>query len=360
MDAMADSGALGGPRERGTLQRSEARTIAGWLLTVCALVAAIVVVGGITRLTRSGLSIVEWHPISGAIPPLTDVDWNDAFAKYRETPEYKLVNHGMSLAEFKGIYWWEFVHRLLGRLIGLAFALPYAWFALRGRLDRLLNLKLLGVLVLGGLQGAMGWYMVKSGLVDDPRVSHLRLTAHLSLAVAIFSATLWIALDLLRPAGSVPNAGTPPRRLATLVVALVFGMIVTGGLVAGIRAGYAYNTFPLMNGHLVPPEIVMIDPWYLNFVNNMATVQFDHRLLAWALMFTVPWLWWRTRGLAPNDPARSRSGWLLAALAAQVSLGIATLLAMVPVGLAATHQGGAIVVLAAALATRHAMSHRSA
>jgi len=310
--------------------------VAGWLLLCAALVFAIVVVGGVTRLTRSGLSIVEWQPLVGTLPPLNENDWQALFAKYRETPEFKLVNFDMTLEGFKRIFWWEYIHRVLGRLIGLVFLLPFLWFWLRGRLDKPLAWKLGAVFMLGAAQGALGWYMVKSGLVDDPRVSQFRLTAHLGLALAIFFAQLWIALDLLKPRA---------RGLAGLAAALpliVFFMALSGGMVAGLRAGSAYNTFPLMNGHVVPPEILMLDPWWKNFGYNMATVQFVHRGFFWLLAVLVPIAWWRYRAL----PAAHVLG---AAFVLQAALGIATLLLGVPVGLAAAHQGGAVLLLAAAL-----------
>ena len=334
------------------------RAVAYWLLACCALVFAMVVVGGVTRLTHSGLSITEWQPIVGTLPPLSQADWEVAFAKYRATPEYQQVNKGMALAEFKGIFWWEYFHRLLGRLIGVAFFVPYAWFALRRQIPAGYGAKLLGIFVLGGLQGALGWYMVKSGLVDDPRVSQFRLTAHLGLAFVIFAAMLWVGLSLAAPRRAALDA--PPqrgaRRFALAIVALVFVMVLTGGFVAGIRAGFAYNTFPLMNGAIVPPEIFMIEPWWKNFFWNMATVQFDHRLLAWALAFLVPALWWKLR-TTPGLPARARWGGdlLLALLAAQIALGIATLLLVVPLPLAAAHQAGAVLVFAAAINVAHAL-----
>ena len=312
------------------------KPIAAWLLLCAALVLAIVVVGGVTRLTRSGLSIVEWQPLMGAIPPLSEADWQALFAKYRETPEFKLVNFDMTLAGFKRIFWWEYVHRLLGRLIGLAFLIPFLWFWLRGRLDRPLAWKLGAVFMLGAAQGALGWYMVKSGLVEDPRVSQFRLTAHLGLALAIFSAQLWIALDLLKPRTRTLQG------LAGALPVIVFLMALSGGMVAGLRAGSAYNTFPLMNGPVVPPEIMMLDPWWLNFGYNMATVQFVHRGFFWLLALLVAIAWWRYRAL----PAAHALG---AAVVVQAALGISTLLLGVPVALAAAHQGGAVLVLAAAL-----------
>jgi cytochrome c oxidase assembly protein subunit 15 len=332
------------------------RAVAAWLLVCAALVAAMVVVGGITRLTHSGLSIVEWQPLVGTLPPLSEGDWQALFDKYRETPQYRVVNRGMSLDEFKGIFWWEYVHRLLGRAIGLAFVVPLAWFWWRGRIDRALGWKLVGVFALGGLQGAMGWYMVASGLVDEPRVSHLRLTAHLGLAFLILGALLWIALEcLFPPRRGAGGAAAEPARLAWVVAAVVFVQVLAGGLVAGLRAGKAYNTFPLMNGHLVPPETLMLEPWWLNFVNNMATVQLDHRLLAWLLLFLVPWLWLRVGRSGASLRAKRAASVFLGLVAAQFALGVATLLTAVPVALAAAHQGVATLVFAAALFTVHAL-----
>jgi heme a synthase len=315
--------------------------IAVWLLISAALVFAMVVVGGVTRLTHSGLSIVEWQPLIGAIPPLNEADWEALFAKYRETPEFRLVNHDMDLAGFKGIFWWEYIHRLLGRLIGLVYLLPFLWFLARGMVDRPLAWKLWGIFALGALQGAMGWYMVMSGLVEDPRVSHFRLTAHLGLALVIFAAQLWVALQILRP-GTAPGHN---GRFAAALAGIVFLMALSGGFVAGLRAGYAYNTFPLMNGHLIPPEILQLEPWWRNFFYNMATVQFVHRAFFWVLLVLVPLLWWKTRGTAASTAASA----LVAAFVLQAALGISTLLLGVPVTLGAAHQGGAVLLLAAAL-----------
>ena len=343
------------PIDAGGAPGARARTaVAAWLLVCCALVFAMVVVGGVTRLTRSGLSIVEWQPIVGTLPPLNEAQWVETFAKYQLTPEYRKVNQGMSLDAFKGIFWWEYFHRLLGRMIGVVFLLPLLWFWWRGRIDRPLALKLAGIFVLGGLQGAMGWYMVKSGLVDDPRVSHYRLTAHLAIAFAIYAAMLWTALGLLYP-GAAGALQPHLRRLSWVITATLAYMVVTGGFVAGIRAGFAYNTFPLMNGHWVPPEIFVLDPWYLNFFNNMATVQFDHRLGAWLLALLVPWLWWKARREALTPRARLAVILLLVMLALQIALGIATLLLLMPIPLAAAHQGGAVLLLGAALLVNHAL-----
>ncbi len=341
---------------RGEPKSRTPRQVAAWLLACCALVFAMVVVGGVTRLTHSGLSIVVWQPIIGAVPPLSDAQWDKTFAEYQLTPEYRKVNQGMSLAAFKSIFWWEYFHRLLGRMIGFVFLLPLLWFWLRGRIDRPLALKLAGIFVLGGLQGAMGWYMVKSGLVDDPRVSQYRLTAHLALALAIYAAMLWTALELLYPGAGKAGTRQPRlRRFSWIITATVAYMVLTGGFVAGTHAGLAYNTFPLMNGHWVPPEIFMLEPWPLNFFNNLATVQFDHRLGAWLLALLVPWFWLNARREALTPRARLTSHLLLGMLALQITLGISTLLLVVPVPLAAAHQAGAVLLLTIALLTNHAL-----
>jgi len=353
------SGAIGRSRPvAGERTRASARAIVAWLAACCLLVFAMVVVGGVTRLTHSGLSITEWQPIVGTIPPLSEADWNGAFAKYRQTPEFRDVNHAMTLHEFKGIFWWEYAHRLLGRFIGAAFLLPYLWFLARGRIPRPLRWPLAGIFALGALQGALGWFMVQSGLVGDPRVSQFRLTAHLALAIAIFGAMLWVALSLAYPARIDPRVAPGARslrRFAVGLAALVFAMVLSGGLVAGIRAGFAYNTFPLMHGHVVPPEILMLAPWWKNFFWNMATVQFDHRMLAWILAFAVPWFGWRVWRAAVPPRARGRAASLVAMLAVQIGLGIATLVNVVPLPLAALHQAGAVVVFGLALAAVHAL-----
>ena len=330
------------------------RSIALWLLACCALVFAMIVVGGVTRLTHSGLSIVEWQPLVGTLPPLNEAQWIEMFAKYKQTPEFHKVNFSMDLNSFKGIFWWEYFHRLLGRLIGAAFFLPYLFFLLRGRLRGNLAWKLFGIFVLGGLQGAMGWYMVKSGLIDDPRVSHYRLTAHLGLAFLIYAAMFWVALDLLSPA-STPRSVRWLSRFPLWLIVLVFIAAMTGGLVAGIRAGFAYNSFPLMNGAFVPPEILRLEPWYLNFFNNMATVQFNHRLMAWLLAVLVPWFWWIAVKADLTPRARLACHLLPGALALQIALGIAVLLLVVPVALAAAHQAGAVILFSAALFAAHAL-----
>ncbi|HST00727.1 MAG TPA: COX15/CtaA family protein [Usitatibacter sp.] len=329
------------------------RAVAAWLFACCALVAAMVVVGGVTRLTHSGLSIVEWQPVAGAIPPLDEADWQAEFAKYKTSPEYRQRNFDMALADFKGIFWWEFVHRLLGRTVGIVFLLPFLWFLWRGEVRGGLAWRLVAIFALGGLQGAVGWLMVKSGLVDDPRVSSLRLAAHLGIAFAIYAAILWTALGLAAP----PAGAAPPGlvRGARAFALLVFAMALTGALVAGIHAGYAYNTFPTMDGHWIPPEVLLIEPWWKNFVYNMATVQLDHRLLAYAIVACTAFLWWRVRGCLAPRASRLWADALATAVLLQMCAGIATLLTRVPVPLAALHQAGALVVFTCALGLAHSL-----
>ena len=313
-----------------------------------------VVVGGITRLTHSGLSIVEWQPVVGALPPLNDTQWEEAFAKYRESPEFRRRNFDMTVEAFKGIFWWEYIHRLLGRLVGAAFLLPFLYFLARKRVHGPLAWKLAAIFALGGLQGAMGWYMVKSGLVDDPRVSQFRLAAHLGLAFLIYGAMLWVALGLIRGERERPAGANALHRLATFFPAIVFATVLAGALVAGIRAGYAYNTFPLMNGHVVPPEIFMIEPLWKNFGYNMATVQFDHRGLAWIVLAMAVLAWGKARRLQAPPAVRTWSKALAVAVGFQFALGVATVLTVVHILPAALHQAGSVIVFTCAIGLAHA------
>lgn len=327
------------------------KPIAIWLLICCAMVFCTLVVGGVTRLTESGLSIVEWQPLLGAIPPLSHEDWLILFEKYKQIPQFHQVNHDMDLAGFQFIFWWEWAHRQIGRVIGLVFFIPLVWFWVRGRIPQGYKWKLVGFLILGGLQGAMGWYMVKSGLVNDVRVSQYRLTAHLGMAFLVFGLMFWTALGLLRERSDYPATPAGVRRFALWVLAIVSVMVLSGGFVAGIRAGLAYNTFPLMNGHFIPADLFVLDPWWLNFFNNITTVQFDHRMIAYVLMLLVPALWWKVQRNAPQ--ARGAANAMLGMLVIQVSLGIATLLHHVPVSLASLHQAGAMVLFAKLIWLNH-------
>ncbi len=332
------------------------KPIATWLLICCVMVFAMIVVGGVTRLTDSGLSIVEWQPIVGTMPPITQEDWDVLLEKYRSSPQYQKINKGMSVDEFKNIFWWEYFHRLLGRLIGIVFFVPFVYFLVKKSIDRSLGIKLTGIFILGGLQGFMGWYMVMSGLVNDPHVSQYRLTAHLGLAFVIFAAMFWVALGLLTPQSehSRPSEKIQSlRRFSYSLTSLIFIMILSGGFVAGIRAGLAYNTFPLMNGYLIPPDLFILEPWYRNFFDNITTVQFDHRLIAWLLAFLVPLFWFKAHKAELSGTTRLACNLFLLMLVVQISLGITTLLQVVPIHLAASHQGGAVLLFAASLWVSH-------
>ena len=329
-----------------------------WLFAVAALVFTMVVVGGATRLTESGLSITEWQPLLGAIPPLNEGDWLAAFEKYKAIPEYSIVNAGMSLSEFKFIYWWEWTHRLLGRLIGVAFAIPFLAFWIAGRLRPGLPSKLIGVLALGGLQGFIGWYMVKSGLVDRIDVSQYRLALHLLIALSILSLLVWLALG----AGPTPKrvrlrTVTPAEwRFAAVLFVLIFVQAGLGALVAGLKAGHTYNTWPLMDGRLVPEGLGQLKPWYLNLFENVATVQFDHRILAETTLAAILVLWLASLRAALAPPQRLAMHLLAAMAFLQVGLGIATLLLVVALPVAVLHQAGAMLLVTAALVARHGMA----
>lgn len=328
------------------------KPVAVWLLVVAAMIFVMVVLGGTTRLTRSGLSIVEWRLLEGTLPPLSEVHWVELFEKYKLTPEYLKVNAGMELAGFKEIFWLEYLHRLWGRLIFFAALIPLLWFLWRKRIEKAQLARMVAVPLLVAANGVLGWLMVASGLVDIPRVSPYRLTAHLGLAIAIYGYVLWLALGLLSPTQDKAE-WAPLRRGATAVVALVFFMILTGGFVAGTKAGYAFNTFPLMNGNFVPAGIFDMTPWWINLFENIATVQFNHRLVAYLLLLAIPAFWWWARRFELPVRTRWLSHGLLAMLVVQVGLGIVTLIYIVPVPLGAAHQAGALVLFSLALAVRH-------
>ncbi|MEZ5461750.1 COX15/CtaA family protein [Dokdonella sp.] len=346
--------------DQQTFDRARPRAVGWWLLSCCAVLLALVMVGGATRLTESGLSIVDWKPVTGILPPIGESEWQAEFGRYQESPQYSAVNHGMDLGEFKTIFWFEYVHRLLARVLGLWFALPLAWFWLRGAIPGNLRWPLLGILVLGGAQGYLGWYMVKSGLVDVPRVSPYRLAAHLGLALIVYALMLRIALGLLlaRTRAAVENAESAwPGGILLTLVALT---IVFGAFVAGLRAGLMYNTFPLMAGQWVPPNLLALQPAWTNFFENPVTVQFVHRLLALTTLATTLWIWWRLRGRA-QDCAQARSRHALLAMALlQVTLGICTLLWFVPVWLGTLHQGGAVLLLSSVLVAGYCWTSRPA
>jgi cytochrome c oxidase assembly protein subunit 15 len=331
-----------------------------WLWIIAALVFAMVVVGGATRLTESGLSITEWKPVTGVLPPLSEAQWAAAFDDYKKIPQYREMFPNMDLAQFKTIFAWEWSHRLLGRVIGFAFALPLAWFWLRGRLPKSVKPKLLAILALGALQGGVGWWMVSSGLVNRVEVAQERLAIHLLLAAFIFSACLWVAGGLgYQPRVIVASGRRRLSVFATLLLVLVFVQIGAGALVAGLRAGYAYNTWPLMDDSFVPPsdELLRLSPWWSNLVDNVALVQFDHRMIAYALLALSLFHVIDAAGSAGGRAARG-AGLLFGHVSAQVVLGIATLLLVVPLWAGLAHQALAMGVLA--VATLHARRLRTA
>jgi heme a synthase len=334
-----------------TPDRGSVAALRLWLMVIAALVFAMIVVGGATRLTDSGLSITEWRPIMGAIPPLSDADWAGAFAKYQQIPEYKLVNKGMSLDQFKVIFWWEWAHRLLGRIIGVVFLVPFLIFWARGQVDRALMPRLLGLFALGGLQGAVGWYMVQSGLVDRIDVSQYRLALHLTIAFVIWACTLWVIFSLgaTRDAIRLDTVSAAARRRARLLLALVVLQTALGGFVAGLKAGLSHNTWPLMDGRLVPNGLWAMDPWYLNFFENVMTVQFMHRCMAYAIVLLAVVHAAAMMRQADNDDVRRSAVLLAAGIVAQMLLGIWTLLAQVPLALGLVHQAGAAIVFGLAV-----------
>ena len=336
---------------------NHSRSVALWLFVCCAMIFSMVILGGATRLTGSGLSMVEWDPIFGIVPPLNSADWNAVFALYQGSPEYQKINFNMDLDGFKRIYWFEYSHRVLGRTIGTVFLLPFLYFLFRGYLDRKLVPRLGTLFILGGLQGLLGWYMVKSGLVDNPHVSQYRLTAHLGLAIVIYGWMLYIALGLWRERAQAFSAPRAQQRMATVYMLMVFVTILSGGFVAGLKAGHAYNTFPLMDGRLIPEVIFMLDPLWTNFFENIATVQFDHRLLAITVLITTVFVWLKAvRRTLPRD-VRIAYHLLMAMAVAQVALGISTLLLHVPVPLASTHQAGALLLFSIAIYIQQALSN---
>ena len=329
------------------------RAIASWLLICCALVFAMVVLGGVTRLTGSGLSMTDWKPITGILPPLSDAAWQQQFERYQQSPEFQTVNAHMDVNDFKGIFWLEYLHRLLGRTIGIVFLLPFLVFVARGSIRLADSGKYLLMFVLGGLQGLLGWYMVKSGLVDDPHVSQYRLTAHLALAFIVFGYMLWVALSLLRPASGTSTHSWFGRTAA--LTALVCVTIVSGGFVAGLKAGLIYNTFPKMGGDWLPAGLLALEPWWRNGFDNIVTVQFNHRLLALTTLTCVFVYWLRARYAGfPRRSMRATHA-LLAIALLQVALGITTLLTRVPVALGATHQAVGMLLFTMALILLHSL-----
>jgi cytochrome c oxidase assembly protein subunit 15 len=358
------------------------RAVGLWLLAVALLIAAMVTVGGLTRLTGSGLSITEWHPVTGVAPPLSDPAWQAEFAKYQRIPQYQLQNRGMSLGDFKAIYWWEWSHRLLGRLLGFAFFVPFLFFAFTGAIQRSGLPRMVVLFALGGLQGFVGWWMVESGLETRVSVSQYRLAIHLGVAFILLGAILWTALEYLRSRSSSPTSGggveravasetegdvwsvplrpaapgTSPARGgrgmsagAYLLIALVYLQMLLGALVAGLHAGLIYNTWPSMDGRVFPETPFFSSPWWINFFENPGLAQFDHRIGAYLIAFAVIALWFAGRRAKLDGLAHVSSNTLVAVTLFQIVLGVATLMSQVPVALAALHQATAVALFASAV-----------
>ncbi len=332
------------PTERQIAAR---RSISIWLLVICVLVGSMVVVGGATRLTDSGLSITEWKPVTGAVPPLDEAAWESEFEKYRQIPEYIRVNRGMSLDEFKAIYWWEWAHRFLGRLVGVAFFFPFVWFLATKRVERRLIPHLSAMFVLGGLQGALGWYMVMSGLVERIDVSQYRLAAHLGLAFLVYGYMFWWVLPLWRRDMPEPVRFTGLERIGAIIVAVVFLQVIAGAFVAGLNAGFVFNTWPLMDSSLVPRHLYALEPFWANFFDDVRTVQFNHRVLAYLITLFIVWHYWTLR--STNENLIKSGHMLMVALLVQVCLGILTIISVVRIDLALLHQFGALLLLSVAL-----------
>ncbi|MCX7685254.1 MAG: COX15/CtaA family protein [Acetobacteraceae bacterium] len=333
-----------------------ARPVALWLLAIAGLVWVMVAIGGATRLTGSGLSIMEWAPVSGILPPLSEAEWQRLYDLYRTIPQYHLVNAGFGMEGFRQIFWLEWFHRLWGRLIGLAYVAGLAWFWLRGAIPPGLKPRLLLLLALGGLQGVVGWFMVASGFEEGrTEVSPYRLVLHLGLALVLFALLLWTALSLLRPVRIAPPGARAVRPWLHAAAGLAALTMLAGGFVAGIRAGFTYNTFPLMDGQWVPAGYLDLSPWWRNLTANIAAVQWNHRLLATLCLVAAcgaALFAWRR---LPAGPARGAVLVFAATVGLQYGLGILTLVHVVPVGLGTLHQTVAVGVLAAALAAIHAL-----
>jgi len=336
--------------------RQSRRLVAIWLFVLAAMIVVMIVLGGATRLTGSGLSIMEWAPFMGTLPPITDAEWRRLFALYQRIPQYNLVNHGFGLDGFKQIFWLEWTHRLWGRLIGATFVLPLLWLWATARIERRLLPQLTLLFALGGLQGAVGWFMVASGfLPDSTSVSPYRLTIHLMLALLLYVAIVWTGLSTLRPVRLAAAVAPGFRGLTILCVAMVGLTIVAGGFVAGLHAGLAYNTFPLMGGRLVPDGYAALHPFLRNLTENIAAVQFDHRVLATVTLILVSTM--AAVGPRAGLP-RILAGCLAAAVIGQYLLGVSTLLLVVPMPLATAHQFGAVMLLTAVLVVLHRLTGR--
>ena len=338
------------------MQVNSNRPVIYWLLTGCLLIFIMVLVGGITRLTNSGLSMVEWNLVMGSIPPLNEAEWLIAFEKYKQFPEYQMVNYHFTLEEFKPIFFWEYLHRILGRLVGLVFIIPFIYFLFKKMISKELLPKLLLLLFMGGFQGFLGWYMVKSGLNKDPDVSHFRLAMHLTTAFLTFAYTLWVALGLMYP-NRVKGAFKSLKAGATVLLLITVVQIVWGAFVAGLNAGKVYNTWPLMGDQLVADGVTAMTPLWMNFVEGLAGVQFIHRYMAYAVVGLVIYLAVKARKEKTNVSQRGGMKFLIGMVSVQFVLGIITLLLGVPVWLGVLHQIGALMLLGSVVFALHRFTY---
>lgn len=327
-----------------------------WLFTGCFLIMAMVIIGGITRLTGSGLSMVEWNVVMGAIPPMNEQEWAIAFDQYKQFPEYQHINFDFNLSDFKSIFFWEYLHRLIGRIIGIVFIIPFIYFLLKKKIDNPLLLKLLIILVLGGFQGVLGWYMVKSGLVDNPDVSHYRLAAHLMAAFTVYAYTFWVALDLINFSNKNNETYLPIRKWVIAFFGIVIIQIIYGAFVAGLDAGKIYNTFPKMGTEWVPQSLTVMTPFYMNLLESHVGVQFIHRCLAYLIFIFAMMLWYKSRLLSLSFQQKTAFNLLVMAVCLQLTLGIFTLLYAVPIVLGVMHQFGALVLFTTVIYLLHSLT----
>jgi len=326
-----------------------------WLASCCFLIFLMIIIGGITRLTDSGLSIVEWHPLTGLLPPINSNAWNEVFSQYQKTPEFQLLNPSMSIQEFKPIFWMEYLHRMWGRMLAIIYLLPMIFFIATRRIQRKIYPHLLIIFLLGFFQGLLGWFMVKSGLVDRPDVSHYRLTVHLMLAIFIYSYLFWIFLKVYRPDNRVIVSKKTIfiRKLSTIVLVLILTTLASGGLVAGLDAGSIYNTFPLMGDSLIPSEVMVLKPWFTNFGENVVTVQLQHRILGVITSIFVILLWIKAKATNVTNGMNLVINCLAVMTGLQIILGITTLVLASPIILASLHQANSIIVLTLSIWLKH-------
>jgi cytochrome c oxidase assembly protein subunit 15 len=332
------------------IKQGNKNAIITWLLSGCFFIYVMVVVGGITRLTHSGLSMVEWKPVTGALPPMNSSDWNDLFEKYKQSPEYKEINTQFTVEDFKSIFWWEFIHRLIGRFIGVLFFIPFVYFLIRRKLSTDVLWNCILIMVMGGFQGVLGWYMVKSGLVKNPNVSHYRLAAHLISAFAVFGLTFNLVLKLYFGGENSLSKAVPKLKWPAIILfILVIFQIIYGAFTAGLKAGYAYNTYPKMNGEWLPIRDLILQPFYKNFLENPAGVQFIHRWLAGLVILLVAYIWWKSRNLVLGYYQKLSINLLVFCVLIQFLLGLLTLLYAVPAVLGVLHQTGAFFLFSACI-----------